>query len=999
MARAPAHVFSIASGIPFARALAEGIIARVGRDPLKLADVQIYVPTRRASRTLREAFASALSGAALGPRIHALGDVDEDDILFDTASDDLELPPAIAPLRRKLLLAQLVQAWAKAARGLPMGLAQAAKHADALASFLDEAFAQHADLKALANLDEGMGAAHWQEVARFLAIVGEQWPLLLTAEGAIEPAIRRDQLLAALAARLEANPPSAPIIAAGSTGSIPATAALLKTISRLEHGAVVLPGLDQYLDDTAWTAIAEDHGHAQYGLRHLLDVLETDRADVQFWAASPQDSPARAAREMFLSETLRPPPTTDSWRALIERGPASIAPGLEGLSLIEAANAREEAQIIAVALREVLETPSATAALVTPDRGLGRRVAGELARWNIAIDDSAGLPLARTQPGSFLALLTLAASERFAPIALLALLKHPLSGGGETRAVFRARVRALERAVLRGLRPAPGLDGLAEAVAKKKTDARFSESEKAELAGFVKRLQIILSPFESMASKPDADLASLAEAHGAAAEALAATDAASGAAELWRGPGGESAAGLMADMLRDGTDIAVENAHQYAELFRDLAEARAVRPPYGLHPRLFILGPLEARLQHFDVTILGGLNEGTWPANAATDPFLSRPMRKTLGLEAPERRVGLAAHDFASLACGPRVLLTRALKQDGAPTTPSRWWLRLNQLAKGLGLADSLKPEQPYIAWARGLDAAKNEKRVLRPAPHPPVAVRPRRLSITEIETWLRDPYAVYARHVLRLRPLDDIDAEPGPRERGTAIHAALEKFLNAFPGDLPDDAADILRAMGEQAFLDAGASPALLALWRPRFSRAARWFLTFERARRLNPYRMEIEKRGELVIPSAQGPFTLIGRADRIDLYGNGDAVIVDYKSGGRIPGKNEVESLINPQLALEAAMVLKGAFAGVSATNIRELLYLQLTGGEPPGRAVARGEDPNGIADRALAQLAAHVARYDNQTQGYLSRFMPHSTSDAGDYDHLARVREWSVLGGSEP
>ena len=596
--------------------------------------------------------------------------------------------------------------------------------------------------------------------------------------------------------------------------------------------------------------------------------------------------------------------------------------------MIEAQNPREEALVIACALREALETKGRTAALVTPDRGLARRVAAELTRWDITIDDSAGEKLSRTPPGAFLALAARAAAEHFAPVPLLALLKHPFAAGGEERVHFRRNVRALELAALRGLRPDPGLAGIAARLRHVKAPFAL-QNWFAKLAG-------LLEPFAQAMAAKDASLSELADAHGQLGEALAATDTESGANILWRGQAGEAAANLLQELVRDGTGITLAPARDYADAYRELAEMRAVRPRYNLHPRLAILGPLEARLLDFDLVILSGLNEGQWPAEAATDPWLSRPMRESLGLDAPERRTGLAAHDFASLAASPSVLLTRSLKENGAPTVASRWLLRIKQLAKGLGIESALEGRNDLLAWARALDEGTHEKRAVRPAPCPPVAARPRTLSITEIETWLRDPYAIYAKHVLRLRPLEPIDEEPGPRQRGNAIHAALERFLTAFPAALPPDAMEHLLRLGQEAFVEAGATEAVLALWTPRFERAARWFLAYERGRRNQITKSCVEVKGSLEIP-AREKFILRGRADRIDFFADGAASLLDYKTG-RVPSDKQIEKLISPQLPLEGAMLLAGALGDHRAASLREFIHVRLTGRRTAGRGMRR-------------------------------------------------------------
>jgi ATP-dependent helicase/nuclease subunit B len=433
-------------------------------------------------------------------------------------------------------------------------------------------------------------------------------------------------------------------------------------------------------------------------------------------------------------------------------------------------------------------------------------------------------------------------------------------------------------------------------------------------------------------------------------------------------------------------------------LFRALAEERAVRPAYGRHPRLSILGPLEARLQSFDTIVLGGLNEGTWPAAVAADPWLSRPMRETLGLEPPERHIGLAAHDFATLAAAPRVVLSRAQKAQGAPAVASRWLQRLVQLTKGLKLDGELATSAPYAALAGQRDEPdKPAKRMPQPRPCPPVAARPRSLSITEIETWLRDPYAIYAKHVLRLYPLDPLDAEIGPLERGSAIHAALERFLLETGGAMSEDADLRLIAIADDIFREAGIPKAAMALWRPRFIRAARWFVKEERARRAGIRQSFVEIKGERKFPGVAGDFTLRARADRIDLLARGGAAIVDYKSGTP-PTPKQMKTLLTPQLPLEGAILRDGGFAEPGPLAPSELIYIRFSGGAEPGEIRAYPGDVTALVAEAEAKLIERIRAFDDPATPYLPRLIPYRADMPGDYDHLSRVREWSLSGWEE-
>ncbi len=971
-----AKVVTIAASLPFAETLARELIAELGahRDPLALSEARIYLPTRRAARNFADVFARMLGGAALLPDFKPLGEVDEDELVFESDLDDLDLAPAVSPIRRKLLLTTLVKHWDETRRQGTIGFAQASALADGLARLMDEADAQGVDLARVADLAPQALASHWRDVSRFLALLSEQWPALLLAEKRINPAERRDRLLRALAKRLADRPPEGPVIAAGSTGSIPATAELLGVIARLPRGMVVLPGLDRALDEDAWSHL--DPGHPQYGMKQLLERMEVARGEVCELGGGPR----LEARERLLRETLRPAPTTDAWRALADADDGAMAQGLDGLSLIDAADPAEEAGVIALALREALEKKGATAALVTPDRSLARRVAAEMGRWNIEIDDSAGQPLAHAPAGAFLCLLAEAADSGFAPAPLLALLKHPLASMGGDAASFREQARALD-IHLRGPRPDAGLDGV----------ERKIERAPAALRGWFAQVAAALRPLGEALGARETDIAATARVHLEAAEALSAPSA------LWRGEAGEKAQRLFDEIIEAAANIPKIESGAYAPLFRSLARAIPIRPAYGKHPRLSILGPLEARLLRFDLVILGGLNEGTWPRAAAADPWFSRPMRKALGLEAPEFRIGQSAHDFATLAAGPRVLMTRASKVDGAPTIASRWVQRLIQLARGLGLDQRLAAEHDYAAYRTALEKPEAVKPEARPAPRPPVAARPRELSVTEIETWLRDPYAIYARRVLKLRPLDPLDAEIGPLERGSAAHKALERFIQEFPNELPEGAELRLIAIGDEIFRELGAPKAALAVWRPRFVNAARWFVAVERERRAGVLRSHLERKGERRFDGPAGPFRLYGVADRIDELSGGGAAVVDYKTGAP-PSDKQVKQLLAPQLPLEAAILERGGFADIPAIKAAELVYIRFSGGSTPGELRTVKADAASLAAEAAAKLSERIAFFDEESTPYLSRVKPYRADVSGDYDHLARVREWSLTDWEE-
>lgn len=973
----------IPAGRPFVDRLAAGLLARHGDDPLAFARVTVLLPTRRAVRSLREAFLRVADGRALIlPRLTPLGDVDEDELALTAAPGDaaLDLPPAMAGLRRQLLLTRLLLA----RPDLVPQPAHAARLARDLAGLLDEVETEGLDLARLDRLVPAEFAGHWQETLTFLAIIRETWPALLAAEGALDAPARRNRLIAALAARWEAEPPADPVYAAGSTGSIPATAALLAIVARAPRGEVVLPGFDPHFPATALQALRDDPCHPQAGMQRLLDRLGVGRDEVVAWQGEAGESP----RARLLNEALATASETHRWREL---GPVPEA-ALAGLTRLEAAGPREEATAIALLLREALEVAGRTAALITPDRALARRVAAELRRWNVISDDSAGRPLAHSPPGLFLRLLIEACAEDLAPVPLLALLKHPLTTAGLDRAACRRLARRLERKVLRGPRPAPGIRGLRLAVAQLQ--------DEAELPAFVDALETALQPLLDVMAEEAPSLRALVEKTLATAEALATEPRAKGDVRLWAGDAGEALSSFLQE-LGEAADVLPElPGLSWPPLLTELLSHQMVRPRQGAHPRLAIYGLLEARLQQADLLILGGLNEGTWPPETEVDPWLSRPMRAQFGLPPPERRIGLTAHDFVQAAAADRVVLSRAIKVGGTPTVPSRWLARLEtRLADADRWRATLLTEPP--AWVEALDRPAAVAASPPPRPRPPLAARPRELSVTRIETLRRDPYAIFAEYILKLRPLRPLDEDAGAAERGTRIHKALDDWARAHPGDhLPDDALPRLIEAGEAALAEIADRPTVRAFWLPRFRRIAAWFLDFERRRRAEARTLATELKGVVTIEAPAGPFVLKGTADRIDRFADGRLGIVDYKTG-RVPSVKEVESFLAPQLPLEAAMARRGAFPGIAPADVRELLYIRMTGGDPPGEElpVQRAREPidiTALAEEAFARFEALIAEYDVEATAYLSRPIPELVKAVGDYDHLARVAEWGGFAG---
>jgi len=976
-------IYSISPDVPFVDALAAGIRASAGDDPAALAAVTVLLPTRRACRALTDAFLRESGGQPLLlPRMMPLGDVDEDELAIggpasDEPSADPGVPPAISNLRRQLLLSRLVLAVRKEETSPD----QAARLAAELARLVDQVHTERLEFRKLPDLVPEKFARHWQITLQFLAILTESWPAILAEEGCVDPADRRNRLLEAQTRAWRRAPPLTPVIAAGSTGSVPATADLLDLVAGLPRGTLVLPGLDVEADDETWAAL--EPSHPQFGMAQLLERLGVDRRTVRPWPAT-GGADTRPLRTALINRALRPAATADVGR----RDEPPPMDALADITRVDAPGPEEEARVIALIMRESLDHADRTAALVTPDRALARRVTCELERWGVAVDDSAGQPLAETMPGAFLRLTARMAVENLAPVPLLAALKHPLAAGGMAASGFRSLVRRLERAVLRGLRPAPGIAGLEVALADKSDG----------FGPLLTSLATAMNPLQVVLEKRTATLRELLRAHVAVAESLATTDQQAGADRLWSGDAGEAAAAFVAELAEAAEDFEPIAVETYPALLDVLMAGRPVRPRYGRNPRLAIWGPLEARLQRADVMILGSLNEDSWPPKAHASPWMSRPMMKAFGLPLPERRIGLSAHDFTQAFSAPRVWLTRASRTEGTPTVPCRWLLRLENLLRGTDAETALTRDADlWLHWQRKLDEPSAFVPVDPPKPKPPVGARPRRLSATQVETWMRDPYAIYARHILGLRALDPIDADPGAADYGVLIHDALDLFVRENPGPVGDDAFDRLLDAGRRAFGNMLDRPGILAFWWPRFERIAKWFVDVERDRRAGLLATASEVHGSLMLDAPEGPFELTAIADRIDTLADGTLAVIDYKTGAP-PPKKEVTAGFAPQLPLEAAIAEAAGFDGIPRAPVSTLEYWRLRGGDPAGERISAADDPATQTREAVEGLKNLVARFDFEDTAYESRPRPEVAPRYSDYEHLARVKEWSAGGEGE-
>jgi ATP-dependent helicase/nuclease subunit B len=945
-------VYTIPSHRSFADALAAGLMARFGRDPLRLARGRILLPNNRAVRAVTDAFVRASGAGLLLPRLIPIGDPQLDERVGG-ALDPLDMdpvPPAIDPSERLLKLASILQG---------EGTAESLRLAADLARTLDALLVEEIEpsrLKGAAG-EAGDLARHWEHSLARLELIYEAWPQILAQEGAVDLAERRNQLLSRLADRWETDPPAGFTVAAGVTTIAPAVAALVARVARMPAGMVVLPGLwlSDVFPDEEWEALGPDESgrgeatHPQFQMKLLLSRLGIARAEVEEWRWSSGASSSRA-RARAVANAMASSRFSQKWQTL-----KAAERRLGDIRIAELPDPAAEAQAIALALREALETPGRTAALVTPDRQLAGRVSGLLARWGIEADDSAGRPLSTTPAGTLLLAIASTAVEELAPVPLLSLLKHPLIGGeGEERLEWLDRVRELDLK-LRGPRPAPRLSGL---------DAHLVNEKAWQLVR--PRIEAI----EGMLRGP-ISLARLAEELSKAAEDIAGDS-------VWQGPAGRMAAEMIAELQasRAASELIVI-AQDVVPLLRQLMDEKAVRPPYGGHPRVFIWGLLEARLQRADLLVLGGLNEGVWPALPAPDPWLPPKVRAALGMPTLDGRIGLAAHDFASALGAPEVLITRARRDSKSPTVASRFLLRLDAISGGLPRDIRLE------RLTRTLDDPGIPKPVEKPAPCVPDEQRPKKIRVTDVDRLKADPFAFYARAILDLKLLDDVDADHTAAWKGTAVHEVLEQWL-LHDGCDPDR----LRGRAERLLEDEAIHPMLRALWAPRLLEAIDWIAAMERQNQREGRRpLAAEAKGE----AALGGVTIYGRVDRIDRLASGGLAIIDYKTG-QPPTQKAVTEGFALQLGLLALIARAGGFEGVEGEpQAFEYWSLARHRGQF-GRLMCPDRDmsPGEFLDHASRNFVEAAGKWLTGSEPFTAKLNP-AYAPYGDYDQLMRLEEW--------
>lgn len=961
------NIFNIAQSCSLVDVLAKKFSRIYADNPLELANVLFLLPNRRACVSLRDAFVrdNGLKPSIL-PQIVPIADADEDEIFLNGSANSevlRQLPPAIDNYERLFLFTRLIIS-KPAEYGLPeMTFAQAFALAQDLAKLMDVFYNEQLSFDGLKNLVPEQYAVHWQETLNFLQIISKYWPQILQERGLCDMVNRKNALLKAQAEIWQNNKPSGQIVAAGITALFPGLKQLLKTIKNLPNGEIYFYGLDKQLEDEAWEQA--DESHPQYELKQLLEFLQISRFEVKDAV-----KPHNAAREKLVSEMMRPALSTLEWRSLSADSLPSEA--TENLHLITTEDMGQEASAIAVIMRDTLNTASKTAALVTTDRNLARRVAAELERWQIKIDDSAGKPLHLTPVGIYLRSILEVLEADFSDSSVLALLKSPFIRLNSDLASVRRRVRDYELALR-----TPAYSGIKKEIPEK-------------LLQDVVLLKQTIRPLAELYANPQADFTALLQTHLQVAEALSGSKNGGGDKVLWRGDDGRKAAALFSKVLPQLKVLEQIDPKQYAAVLTRLMATETVRPLYGTHPRLKILGPIEARFNQYDVVIIGEVNEGVWPVLPSSDPWMSRPMKKDFGMPLPEKAIGVMAADFCQLMCAPEVYLTRAKRVTGTPMNKSRWLLRLETVLKAYNKEAETLLDYKYTSLARLQDTPAVQDKIVVPAPKPPIESRPRRLSASWLERLICDPYSVFAAKILRLKQLDAPDKDLSFADYGNLIHGILEEFNTKFPQELPSDAREQLINIGLNKFQSAEISAELRAFWWPSFLKTVDWVLAQEAICRPDIKQIYNEVEGQMEFAAPAGPFIAEARADRLNFNKDGTIDIIDYKTGS-IRSNKQVHAGYAPQLPIEGLIAASGGFSKngrkIPTGKVNKLSYWRL------GNKITEITETDKVLAQTRENLQKLISAFDFETTPYLARPNPKYVPKYSEYDHLERIKEWAT------
>ncbi len=965
MSKVSQNIFASNVGCNFSDEFVDGFSQRFKSFPPEyIANINLFVNTKRLLESIKKSFLIRSPGFL--PKIFSVTDL-------RPLAIEHPFPGLLNLQKEQLNLNELIKEYL-ALSPSTSPISASYELANDLMDLRNEMYSENVSVEKLRSLSKENISSHWQHSLEFLNIIFEYWSKDI---GDVPIEAINLEIISILDKKWRLNPPQYPIIIAGSTGSRGITKSFIKLVSKQQKGLIVLPGFDFSQTKEVWDSFQKSkdfEDHPQFRYFELLNELSINPKNIKNWK---NEKIAPTPRNQLVSLALRPAPVTDQW---LEEGPklTELKSATSGLTLIEAPTSRDEANAIALCIRKAVKE-NKSISLITPDQNLLRQVNAALGRWNLIPDDVAGKSLSVTPIGIFLRQIIRLIGQEITAENLIPLLKNPLtnSGGAE-----RGKHMNLVRSIELNLRENQNRSGeILEFLSKK-----LNESKKSNDTSWLHWVQ---NSLESLQTMRTASLTDFLEVLIRTGEQFS-----NGPLEkkglLWLENSGERAKNVLNDLLNAGSKIKILDISEFSNILNFILNKEVVRETVNVHPLIKFWGTLDARISNTEITILGGMNEGIWPQIKNADHWLNRSMRKEAGLLSQERKVGLLAHDFQQGINNNTVIITRSERIDDTPSVPSRWLNRITNLLKGLGTdgrnqLDEMKTRGNF--WLNLAKAVEEPRQNMtpaeRPSPVPPLAVRPKHLSVTQIEKLIRDPYSIYARYVLKLKKLQPLKKQANVLLRGNVIHKIMQKF-----SELTKNNQNLLNSLeliklSEDIFSKEVPWPAIRSVWKIQFKKTIPLFLEAEKLRRQNASPLFFEHPGSTFL--SEVGITLTAIADRIDKNRLNELLIYDYKSG-KPPTLKQLETF-HKQLILEALIAENGGFKNIPAAPVISICYISLNNAHPNTEKIITREDIEKIKNE-ITQL---VSYYHSDITGFTARLRMEKLEIVSDYDHLSRYGEW--------
>ncbi len=901
------NVFNIPANYHFFESLFDLAEKKFGE---QLPEVKFFLPNRRSCREFREIFLAKKS--TFLPQIKAISDISYEDF-FDflpnqTAKDEIDELLQINVLQGLDYLFFLSKEIQKqSVFGEDLDFEHAFKIALNLQNLFDEIEREEIDLSKLNEIDDSNLSQHRLLTLDFLKNFHVKIKNSLLKKNIFFASASQNFIIQKFVSLLENQGSKAPIVIAGSTGSVSFSAKLIRAISQKNY--VVLYG--------ATNENFTEENHPQFFLNRLIQFLKIEKKTIT-QIAEEKFCLSSNTRQNLISLMVLPSAETLKWQEIykhldIEKTAQDLT---KNFRLIEAKNEIEEAKIIKLILHEALQN-NKTTALITNNDKLASLVKLELTQDNLPFNDARNLSIFNSHLVNFLLLILELIESDFNSHSLLAILKNPLCSHSKDKEILAD----FEIKILRQDRANSGLDGIKKKLKDEEVLREFFNKFCFELVSgshtLASHTASLIKTAENLSKKTWSQLLEQEPAQ----------------IELFE----------FFEKLKT-QQIALDKKNLLS-LFKNLLSQVSYFEKSDAGAPIQILSTIEARLLNYDLVVIASLNEGDFP-QIESENWLGKKIKKDLGIDRTLKKVGQSAYDFCNYLSNESVVLTRCKSSNGAVLIESPFLLKFKTICQKIGV--SLDCGEKYFALLAKQNSS--ESRQIEPAnPKPKIEIRPKKISVTEISKLLSSPYDIYAKKILQLEELEKIDFEPSYAEFGSFIHEALEEFVKN-----PKDANFFKKAeeIFEKYFLFSEAK----LIWWPKFENIFADFVK-ENERFLN-FKNRVEISAELAVLDV----TIRGKIDRTITNDEGETEIFDYKTG-QVPSKIDVLRGANPQLTIAALML---AEEKISALN-----YWKLSSSSPSEikKICDNSEEILILTAAAKAGLTKLFEFFTNEENGYLA------------------------------